>query len=370
MKIVYFLEIDPYVHSGVVKKINHQVLCWKDALHEVEVFVLWPNDISEKEMFLSGNHFYSNFLDKCLPKNFIRTYLTKITCIRRVKRAISKFNPDIIYFRQGIWYPGFLQLLRSHKCIMELNTVDIFEKNFYTRLRRSVYSFGRTKILKETNALVAVSPAILEYYTKFDIPKKVVSNGITLANKVKKNTKSKEGVSIVFVGSRGMQWHGLGHIFKLASQLKDITFNIVGYLQSDFPKITLKNVHFLGWLEKEELDKIYASSNIGIGSFGNHLVGKPIDSTLKVREYLSHGLPVMLGHYDVDFMNTVFVFKCTDENHKLLPIDNIKEWIEDFKDVRIADDEIGVIQSSEKESSRLNFFQQVVTEDANDQITL
>jgi len=361
MRIAYFLEIDPYKNSGIVKKINDQVTYWKNENHQVQVFLIWPSDNSSGNVFLEGKHFYKKWINKILPDNFIKTYLTKVFCINKVRKAILSFNPDVLYFRQGLWYPGLRSILRSHKAVMELNTVDTYEKKFYSLLRRSMYSFGKPIILKETNGQVSVSPAIIDHYNYLDIPKKVVSNGINLTNShTKKVVSDKDVTTAIFVGSSGMEWHGLDRIFKLAQHFKEIQFKLVGYEQSDFPEMNYDNLHFTGWLDHNSLIEHYKDSHFAIGSFGNHLVGKPVDSTLKVREYLAYGLPVLLGHHDTDFIDASFVFKCTDSNHKLLPFADIKQWIDKHKNTVITNEQIAHIDSTQKEKERLSFFKEVM----------
>lgn len=361
MRIAYFLEINPYENSGIVKKINDQISYWKNENHQVQIFLIWPSDNSNGKRFLNGEHFYKKWLNKLLPDNFIKTYLTKVFCIKNTRKSISSFNPDILYFRQGLWYPGLRSLLKSHKAIMELNTVDTYEKKFYSLLRRLMYSFGKPRILKETDGQVSVSPAIIDHYNNWDIPKKVVSNGINLTNShTKKVISDKNVTTAIFVGSSGMEWHGLNRIFEIARHFKKIQFKLVGYKQSDFPEMNYDNLHFMGWLDHDSLIEQYKTSHFAIASFGNHLVGKPVDSTLKVREYLAYGLPVLLGHHDTDFMDVPFVFKCTDSNHRLLDFEEIKQWIDKHKDTVITNEQIAHIDSTQKEKERLLFFKEVI----------
>src|SRR5690606_16690319 len=139
-------------------------------------------------------------------------------------------------------------------------------------------------ILRASTGIVAVSPNILKHYKKYEIKNTVVSNGINLkkfTSKKKPNINDK--INLVFVGSNNMQWHGLEKIFELANKQPKWNFNIIGYNQKDFCHINLPNINFLGWMDKNKLEEVYIDSNFGIGSFGNHMVGKEIDSTLKIR---------------------------------------------------------------------------------------
>jgi len=54
-------------------------------------------------------------------------------------------------------------------------------------------------------------------------------------------------------------------------------------------------VIFYGNKKGTELDEIYEKMDIGLGSFGSYKKGIHISSSLKVREYLSKGLPIISG---------------------------------------------------------------------------
>ena len=52
---------------------------------------------------------------------------------------------------------------------------------------------------------------------------------------------------------------------------------------------------FYGKKQGEELDRIYDDSDIGLGSFGFYKIGLTLASSLKTREYLAKGLPLVAG---------------------------------------------------------------------------
>lgn len=361
MKIAYLLEIDPYHNSGIVKKINDQVSFWKSEGHDVEVFNIWPANSTIFEVYLNATLFSNKFVNKLLGESFVKTYATKTLAAKKVKNAIKKFAPDLIYFRQNICYPGLLSILEVQTSIMELNTVDDFEMEFYSKLKKRVYFLGKQKTLNKAKALVAVSPSILEHYTTFNGLQTVVSNGINLAAIPQRTVVIDESpIKLIFVGSNNMPWHGLSTIFELARLLPQCEFHIAGYIKEDFPEIALQNVIFHGWVNKTRLTTLYKECHFGIGSFGNHLVGKPTDSTLKVREYLAYGLPVILGHNDVDFETSPFVKKVTNDAHQLIDISEIKQFLNKHKNRIVQQKDITVISSETKETARLTFFKDVI----------
>lgn len=361
MKIAYILEVNPYQNSGVVKKINDQISFWKKEGHTIEPYIIWPKS-GEESKFLTGEELSNNIINR-LPDSFIKTYLTKIASAKILSSKLKSFNPDLVYIRQNIWYPGLIGAIRNYKVILELNSVDFLEMNFYSSLKKRVYLYGKDKILNITSGLIAVTPDILKFYEDYNIPNEVVSNGINLnrfTNIKKVNNLTNSTVNFVFVGSKNMEWHGLDKVFKLAEFFPDYIFNIVGYEKEDFAELNLNNIKFHGWMEKDRLEDLYLKCDFGIGSFSNHFVGKKIDSTLKVREYLAYGLPVILGHHDVDFTNVEFVYKATDDNHNLNDKKNILDFINQYRDYIVSKKDLKKIDSEIKEKQRLDFFLKII----------
>lgn len=56
-----------------------------------------------------------------------------------------------------------------------------------------------------------------------------------------------------------------------------------------------KRIIFYGEKKGEELDKIYDKCNLAAGSLGMYRIGYKMASSLKIREYLAKGLPVIVG---------------------------------------------------------------------------
>tara|TARA_R110002020_G_scaffold122487_7_gene278032 strand:- start:43115 stop:44200 length:1086 start_codon:yes stop_codon:yes gene_type:complete len=360
MKIVYIFEVNPYENSGIVKKVNDQVAYWKSKGHNVEILMPWPRPIEKSTLFLRGKIISSPIIAR-LKDGFIKNYLNKIFCLSKLSKELIRIEPDIIYTRQNTWYPGIHSIYKKYMTVLELNTVDVLEVKYYPKLKRLVYLLGRKLILANVNGLISVTPDILSHYSDFSKLKMgVVSNGINLnrINKLKKPGQSSH-VNFVFVGSSNMKWHGLQKVIDLAHIFPEYFFNIVGYKSDGFSNLP-DNIKFYGWVEKQELEQIYSENHFGIGSFDNHLVGKPTDSTLKVREYLAYGLPVIIGHFDVDLKDADFVLKVTDDKGDFIDKENIKEFVDSYKSISVDNTALEIIDSATKEEERLSFFRKLL----------
>ena len=357
MKIAYILEVNPYVNSGIIKKVNDQTETWRKKNHVTKIFVVWPKPNSKATFYVTGPNQHFSHLDT-LKDSFIKNYGNKILSVKKLKTKLREFQPDILYTRQNIWYPGLGSILEEHTTVLEINSVDFMEMGFNAKLKKWIYLLGKPRILKRVKGIIAVTPNILDHYKDYKIKKTVVSNGIDLGKFT--NSRLKEGkVNFVFVGSKNMKWHGVGMILKLAKELPQYNFKIVGYDGGGFSWKHLKNVFFYDWMNKEDLHALYRKCHIGIGSFGNSLVGKDIDSTLKVREYLANGLPVIAGHYDVDFREAGFFLKATNARNELIDSHEIIDFVEKYKYYVVEKKELQVIATENKETQRLEFMEEV-----------
>ena len=147
-------------------------------------------------------------------------------------------------------------------------------------------------------------------------------NGIDVFNVRKRAIdKNKNQISVITVAGFA-HWHGidrflegLGEYYKLNGK-RDIIFHIVGYGTADdeetyrgiVKKYNLRNrVIFYGKKTGADLDDIYDKSNIGIGSLGLHRINITLASTLKTREYVAKGLPV-IGACKVDMFDGNYPF--------------------------------------------------------------
>jgi glycosyltransferase involved in cell wall biosynthesis len=116
---------------------------------------------------------------------------------------------------------------------------------------------------------------------------------------------------IMIIGSLSI-WHGMDRIVRsLKSKTTTglfIQLDIVGLEEiDDFQSLRILSnveVNFLGEMHGDELKNLCQNYHIAIGSLGLHRIGLKEASPLKVREYWSHGLPVILSYLDtaiIDF---------------------------------------------------------------------
>lgn len=75
-----------------------------------------------------------------------------------------------------------------------------------------------------------------------------------------------------------------------------------------------KQVTFVGWVNEDELVETLTTVDLGIGSLAIERAGLRTAATLKVRSYLAHGLPCIVGYEeDPETMRQPFVFRVSGD---------------------------------------------------------
>lgn len=364
MKIAYLLETDLTIQSGILFKLNGQIKYWKRNGHKVKFFSV-PSTLRNQHGQTTSDPLimadYEVFIHPkaALFKGSFRNYLNKILVGRKLRSSIRTFNPDLIYYRQGIWFPGLTPILKEARTIMEINTNDLEEIKHESWLRRKIYLYGRNKIISNITGIIAISNELANSYQSYGKKTCVVSNGYDYEEVPKIQAKENTKPEIIFVGSSGMPWHGLDKIKRMAQYLPNYIFHIVGSPSFDFSG---NNIIQHGYLQKDELFKLYERVDIGIGSLAMHRNNMNEGSTLKVREYCAFGLPIILGYKDIDLEGRSFVLNIGNyENNVEDNISVIDEFIQKWHN-KIIDHKITepIISYRHKEEMRIKFFERVV----------
>ena len=151
-------------------------------------------------------------------------------------------------------------------------------------------------------------------------------------------------INLVGVGTVAI-WHGYDRLIRAIKCLEDdttfnhrINFNIIGdgleipNLKKLTNKLGLSNqIKFSGMLYNKKLYQCYENAHLGIGSLGWARVGIKEASPLKIREYLSAGLPVITATKDIDFSTEhSFYLQVTEE-------EEIESIVSLFKNIILND---------------------------------
>lgn len=364
MRIAYLVEVDLSSESGITNKIKGQTNTWIKEGHSVKVFS-FPSfvelHINKKQNVLDvDSEVFLNPLAQKF-KGQAKNYLNKIFSTRSIVKSLQYYKPDVIYYRQGIWFPGIQEILNVNApVILEANTNDLEEIKLEGKLRRALYLYGREKILENTFAIVGVTNEISKLYEGKVQYRKTISNGISFDSLSPTEKNLSKNPSLLFVGMPGYIWHGVDKIIKLAHLLPEFTFHLAGYDKEMLTEVP-NNVVCHGLLQKEQLKSLYSKVDIGIGTLALHRKKMEEACPLKVREYCGYGLPIILGYKDTDLEGQNFVLNIGNYEENIIQnVESIRDFVRGWNGKKV---ERAIVEPlvgfNSKEKKRLTFFQEI-----------
>lgn len=240
---------------------------------------------------------------------------------RDYDKALAQIEtPNFLYFRKvevDRRFLAFIKKLREKypdcKLILEIPTYP-YDKDVLSN--RTMWPFGikdifyRRQLKKYIDRIATYSGDSCI----FDVPTIRIKNGINVDEvKPVQNTKLDDTIDLLAV-AQFQKYNGYERVMEGMSRYyakggtERIKLHMVGYggeenyykkLAHDL-KIDQK-VIFYGKLVGNELDAVYESADLALGSFGWYKQGVKVSSALKVKEYLAKGLPVVSGCIEDSF---------------------------------------------------------------------
>lgn len=167
-----------------------------------------------------------------------------------------------------------------------------------------IESFLVAKTLRRSDVIVGVTQEIVDNILTAAGRKKpslLYPNGISYEN-ISVLSDGRNGcLKIAFVASQFSRWHGLDLVLKEFNSVNDdFEIHIVGKVEEIMKASFEHNDKFVfhGKLEQTEIDQVLVKCDAGFSSFALFRQKMTQACTLKVREYLAKGLPVISGHSD------------------------------------------------------------------------
>jgi len=348
MKIAYIVDGDISQETGVIRKIKSKISLWEEFGHEVCVYALRSDN--NGSVIDSGIIVYKSVEGRSLTRKLVRQYKMSSA----LDRSLIKFKPDLIYTRYVKYYPGMVKILKKYApFVVEINTNDVEEQKTYRRGRISyIYNLlTRNILLKNASGFVSVSTELIndQIFSKFSKPAIVIGNGYDYKSVKSKKKVFNKNLEIVFIGTPRQKWHGLDKIVYLANKLPENKFHIIGPSIDDLSEFDLKieeNVIFHGYLDQIKLERIVSQCDVGVSTLALHRNNMNEASSLKSRQYLAHGLPIIIGYRDTDLPDDLD-FYLNIGNYENNVKDHLKE-IKQFMDQISGLDPEQIIKDSKK----------------------
>ncbi|WP_152084843.1 glycosyltransferase [Pseudoalteromonas sp. A25] len=290
MKVAYLLVLKNTQYHSVYDKVIAQLETWRALGVDAKLFLVTPE---------ANEHPH---VEVIAPDSTIKL-------IRKLKHAVDCFNPDIVYHRMWVLSPLLVPLLLSdYKMLAEINTdtdmeisleksrsIKGFATYIYNALTKAFYQrrlAGAVSVTKELSGSVSTQQVAV-------IPNSIAVEGFNYRKSVDKLDSK---LSVLFVGTPGLMWHGIDILNQLARETKGrLEFHVVGMEQSVLSEPS-ENIHFYGYLPVEQYAAIAQSCSVGLGTLALHRKGMKEACPLKVREYLAAGLPVILPYEETAFL--------------------------------------------------------------------
>lgn len=311
---------------GIIKQLEWELkavgdlnLCW-------DVYLFCPKDLDiQKSIVIERSLFDLTLIRN--PIFYIYNWINfKIEYYFRLRKNCQLV--DILLLRYSVYDP--FQLLFAiffrKKLYFVHHTKEIDEiklkGGLSGRIRLNFEFFLSKLTLSYASGIIAVTDEILKYQQKKinEQSKKidffVYPNGILMDFEILKSfvkyERISENINILFVASHFSVWHGLELLINNISESK-LKFNlhIVGTVDKCLlEKISNDNRIILhGILNISEYLHIACNCSVGLSSFSLEKINMHSACTLKTREYLSLGIPVFSGHYDIFPSNFPFYRK-------------------------------------------------------------
>lgn len=298
MKNGYYIHektmLNGHVFSGVQKKINEQIKVLRCL-----------TSIKELTLELRSSDAIAKVL-KRIP------FGPSAFCWERLIYQIE--NPEFIYIRKCLFDRGMYNFLKQIKkkypmvkIVLELPTYPYDQELFAEKKNLLMYPnevYFRNKLYKFVDRIVTFT----DDKEIFGIPAISIQNGVNIEEyPIKKSKLENSEIHLTAVASF-QKYHGYERVINGLAEYynaggnRRIVLDMVGGGQElatykDLVRSANLQEHVVFWGPQygDELNDVFDQADIGLGSFGFYKIGLEIASSLKLREYLARGLPVIGG---------------------------------------------------------------------------
>jgi glycosyltransferase involved in cell wall biosynthesis len=305
-----------------MKKILH-IACLLNPAKGIQRQMQMENESSkilnipfDSKIFVTTDYFKENdiFIDSKVQGNTLKSYiLLRVKFIFWIIQNQKKY--DLILLRYSMHDPfQWILSFFLRKYLTVHHTFEIEEAGLNGglkgKIKKLIEKLFSGRVLNNTLGIVGVTNEIIKYeIARLKIEKNrktfLYTNGIRCDSVVKDNRKKElEGV---FVASLFSPWIGLDLLIeefkKKPQNIDSIKIHLVGQIPNSLLDEVNKIDNFIvhGSLEYNDLQSLMQECSFGITSFAFYRKNMYEACTLKTREYLCQGLPVIGGYKEAGF---------------------------------------------------------------------
>lgn len=380
MRIAYVLIWNVDGNSGIEKKVSAQTTTWRKLGHEVTIFTVSRTSIEPDSKPIDG----SVIIPKIRSLNPLGTMINNGKAYRELKQKLDDYNPDFIYLRNAYYHKSLERALYGYPSCIEINGLPIQESMngmFYnpSKILAATYlGFTIKKMLGMGVGKVCVSNEIRDTLFSDVTSSKIAiipnSSPINTEKRRSANSGANDIPKLVFsCGSTHynsnpkLHYHGLDKVVRLAElTVGKLDITVLGEGKGKFEASKLPpNIRFPGFLHKDDYFDVLRESAVGLGVAALHRKRMYEASPLRVRDYASVGLPMILPYKDtalVGCKSAEWLLELPNEEGNLE--DHSEEIVEFARKMQKYEVKVGQLDpyfgANYWESKRLDFMKSLV----------
>ena len=307
MRIAYIFSSLYWNNDGITQKVRNQIRFWNSLGMEAKGFCQAP-----------ANRFFETYDEfdvipaKKVGVSFIdqSRVLAKFIPSSRFIEQVRLYDPEMIYMRYEPMKPyiwGLRSLSKSIPVVLELNSLDrnealaLSKKSLGGKFYFLFNEIFRRYTFHLASGAVGVCDDILSQknIASMGLPLMTVPNSIPLDKISRLKSKSDSVIpNVLFMISQAFDWQGVDKLQKLIKETDGkLKFTLIGNFEPyDFSQYP--NVDCYGFITGEKLERVVSRCHVALAGLALHRAGLNEACTLKVRDYLAWGLPIILPHID------------------------------------------------------------------------
>jgi glycosyltransferase involved in cell wall biosynthesis len=277
------------------------------------------------------------------PRPFSGDMARRFFFSREMRRRIKEY--DVLLVRYVTADPFFAFFLDGTRpCLTVHHTKEIDEiaagaRSFKWRAALAMERFWGSKTLGRVDGIIGVTEEILKYERSragCPVPGFVLPNGISLADvSLAPDKRGRGPIQIAFVASFFAPWHGLDKVLSVLQDFSEpVMLHLVGTvpdrerdLIARHPRLR-SQVLLHGLLDRNALATVLEECDCTLSSFALERKSMCEATTLKVRESLAAGIPVLSGHRDSAFPEEFPFYRNIEIRDLPEALETVKKWRE------------------------------------------
>ena len=323
-KLLFIVNNTLAINNGVSNKILSQV---------EDLSILFDVDFMYLE---KNNNQYNRIVEYIENKDKISTSILKNHFLYKYDDILSHIkerNIDVVYMRYTHFCSLFLlnffdnikRFNKDIKIVLEIPNypydLEYSNLGLMSKLKLGIDKYFRNDLEKNVDCILSMSSNA----NIFGVKNIKISNAISSRKKIYLNRdrdRDRDGKNVRFVSAANISsWHGYDRIIKSIAQSNKevksrVSIDLIGDGKelNDLIKMSINLgveniVHFHGAKDSDYIFKMYQKSDIGIDSLARHRSGNLVNDSIKSKEYIAYGLPIIMSHSDLSLDGFKFVYK-------------------------------------------------------------